>query len=90
MCHSGDDDDTEGEDVQLVVVSWRILQSLWSHECQYTFDRRLPVEGGSSAHPKVGHFGHKSDLVQQDIVGTQVVMNERELPAMEIGESLGT
>ena len=92
MGESGEDDVAKGEDVQCLIVTWRILQSLWSHEGRCTFDGGFSSEDGwvdGSAHPKIGHFGHERVLVQQDIVWTQVVMNKRRVLSVEVGKSLG-
>ena len=89
MGESEEDDGTEGEHIKLLIVSRRIMESLRSHECQRALYGRLATDDGwvdGSTHAKIAHFGHERDGVQQYVVRTQVVMDERRVLAVEIGE----
>ena len=91
MGQSGDDYVAKGEHIQLLIVSRRIMESFRGHESLCAFYGRLATEGGwvdGSTHAKVAHLGHERDQVQQHVVRSQVVMDERRVLAVEVGEGL--
>ena len=92
MGQSGDDDVPKRKDIQLLIVSWGIVESLGSHECLSAFYGGLSTEGGwvdGTTHTEITDLGHERDHIQQHIVGAQVMMDERRILAVEVRQRLG-
>ena len=53
---SGDDDVPKRNDIQLLIVSWGIVESLRSHECQHA-NMDDCVDG--TTHTKISDLGHE-------------------------------